>query len=179
MVKTAPAQSQQFYAGDREIWREWLQKNHTKTKNVWLILYHKHSGKPSVTYQDAVEEALCFGWIDSRSNKRDDESSYLFFARRSPKSTWSKKNRERAERMISAGLMTSRGMEMITIAKNTGRWTALAEVQNSIITTDLKEALAKKPIAEKNFSAFTPSSKRIILEWILKRQKTKNAPKTA
>jgi len=171
MAKTAPSPSQQFYAEDRKIWREWLQKNQTKTKSVWLILYHKDSGKPSVTYDDAVEEALCFGWIDSKPNKRDDESSYLFFARRNPKSNWSKKNRERAERMISAGLMTSAGMEMITLAKDTGRWTALEEVQNSVIPTDLKEAFSMKPIAEKNFSEFPPSSKRIILEWILSARK--------
>jgi uncharacterized protein YdeI (YjbR/CyaY-like superfamily) len=177
MAKTASSQSQQFYAEDRKIWREWLQKNHTKTKSVWLILYHKDSVKPSVTYDDAVEEALCFGWIDSKPNKRDDESSYLFFARRNPKSNWSKKNRERAERMISLGLMTSSGMEMIALAKNTGRWTALEEVQNSVIPTDLKEALAIKPIAEKNFSEFPPSSKRIILEWILNAKKPETRQK--
>jgi uncharacterized protein YdeI (YjbR/CyaY-like superfamily) len=80
MAKTAPSQSQQFYAKDRKIWREWLQKNHTRTKSLWLILYHKDTGKPSVTYDDAVEEALCFGWVDSKLNMRDDESSNLFFA---------------------------------------------------------------------------------------------------
>lgn len=177
MVKTAPSPSEQFYAEDRKIWREWLQKNHTGTKSVWLILYHRDSGKPSVTYDDAVEEALCFGWIDSKPNKRDDENSYLFFARRNPNSNWSKKNRERAERMISEGLMTSAGMEMITVAKNTGRWTALEEVQNAVIPDDLKEALAMKPTAEKNFSEFPPSSKRIILEWILNARKLKTRQK--
>jgi uncharacterized protein YdeI (YjbR/CyaY-like superfamily) len=170
MVKTAPSQSQQFYAEDRTIWRDWLQKNHNKAKSVWLILYHRDSGKPSVTYNDAVEEALCFGWIDSKANMRDDESSYLFFTRRSPKSNWSKNNRERAERMINQGLMTNAGMD-ITLAKNTGRWTALEEVQNSVVPTDLKEAFAANPIAEKNFSEFPPSSKRIILEWILNAKK--------
>lgn len=109
-----------------------------------------------MTYDDAVEEALCFGWIDSKPNKRDNESSYLFFARRNPDSNWSKKNRERAERMTREGLMTSAGMEMITLAKNTGRWTALKDVQNSVIPDDLKEAFAVRPTAEKNFSEFPP-----------------------
>jgi uncharacterized protein YdeI (YjbR/CyaY-like superfamily) len=91
--------------------------------------------------------------------------------------TGAKKNRERAERMISEGLMTSAGMEMITVAKNTGRWTALEEVQNAVIPDDLKEALAMKPTAEKNFSEFPPSSKRIILEWILNARKLKTRQK--
>jgi uncharacterized protein YdeI (YjbR/CyaY-like superfamily) len=177
MTATAPSQAQQFYAEDRKIWRGWLLKNHTKTKSVWLILYHKDSGKPSVSYDDAVEEALCFGWIDSKPNKRNNESSYLFFSPRNPKSNWSKKNRERAERMISAGLMTGAGMEMITLAKNTGRWTALEEVQDSVIPPDLKEAFTINPTAEKNFSEFPSSSKRIILEWILNAKKPETRQK--
>jgi uncharacterized protein YdeI (YjbR/CyaY-like superfamily) len=135
------------------------------------VLYHKESGKPSVTYDEAIEEALCFGWIDSKPNSRDMESSYLFFARRKAKSNWSKTNRERAERLIEQGLMTSAGMESITLAKKTGTWTALEEVQESVIPPDLKEAFATRPMAEKIFSEFPQSSKRIILEWILNAKK--------
>jgi uncharacterized protein YdeI (YjbR/CyaY-like superfamily) len=141
------------------------------------VLYHKESGKPSVTYDEAIEEALCFGWIDSKPNKRDKESSYLFFAKRNPKSNWSKTNRERAERMIEQGLMTGAGMESITLAKKTGTWTALEEVQKSVIPPDLKEAFDTRPMAEKNFSKFPPSSKRIILEWILNAKKTETRQK--
>lgn len=167
MPKTASSPSNQFYARDRKTWREWLTKNHAEAKNIWLVLYHKESGRPSVTNDEAVEEALCFGWIDAKPNKRDKESSYLFFARRNPKSNWSKTNRERAERLIEQGLMTSAGMESITLAKKTGTWTALEEVQNSVLPPDLREALAMNTLAEKNFTEFPPSSKRIILEWIL------------
>jgi uncharacterized protein YdeI (YjbR/CyaY-like superfamily) len=118
-------------------------------------------------YDEAVEEALCFGWIDAKPKKRDLESSYLLFARRNPKSNWSMSNRERAERMIGQGLMTEAGMEMITLAKKTGTWTALKEVQNSVVPPDLKRAFATNLTAETYFSAFPSSSKRIILEWIL------------
>jgi uncharacterized protein YdeI (YjbR/CyaY-like superfamily) len=167
MPKTTPSLSNQFYSRDRKTWRGWLKKNHATASNIWLVLYHKESGTPSVTYDEAVEEALCFGWIDAKPNKRDEESSYLFFARRNPKSNWCKTNRERAERLIEQGLMTSAGMESITLAKKTGTWTPLEEVQNSVLAPDLREALATNTLAEKNFAAFPPSSKRIILEWIL------------
>jgi uncharacterized protein YdeI (YjbR/CyaY-like superfamily) len=177
MPKTSPSPSNQFYARDRKIWREWLTKNHAEAKNIWLVLYHKESGRPSVTYDEAVEEALCFGWIDSKPNKRDSESSYLFFTRRNPKSNWSKTNRERAERMIEQGLMTSSGMESITLAKKTGTWTALEEVQKSVIPPDLKEAFATRPMAEKNFNEFPQSSKRIILEWIMNAKKSETRQK--
>lgn len=171
MAKKEPPQPDQFYAKDRRTWREWLGKHHTGYKSIRLILYHRNSGKPSVTYDEAVEEALCFGWIDSKPNTRDGESYYLLFARRNPKSNWSKANRERAERMIRQELMTEAGMEMITLAKNNGTWTALEDIQKSVVPPDLNEAFAASPTAEKNFSAFPPSSKRIILEWILNAKK--------
>jgi len=166
MAEAGPSPTDEFYARDCKTWRDWLERNHARTKSVWLILYHRDSGKPSVTSEEAEEEALCFGWIDSKPRKRDSESSYLFFAQRNPKSNWSRANRDRAERMIREGLMTPAGMAMIELAKKNGTWTALEEVQNSIIPQDLGEALAAVSAAEKNFSAFPPSSKRIILEWI-------------
>jgi uncharacterized protein YdeI (YjbR/CyaY-like superfamily) len=96
-----------FYAKNRKEWRTWLSKNHTKEKNVWLILYKKESDVPTVHYDEAVDEALCFGWIDSRPNKRDKQSYYLLFSKRSPKSNWSKANRQRAEVLIKQGLMAN------------------------------------------------------------------------
>ena len=157
----------QVYAEDRQAWRDWLQGHHDKQKNVWLIIYHKKSKTPSVAYDEAVEEALCFGWIDSKPNKRDDESYLLFFAKRNPKSNWSRLNRERAERMLEQGRMTQAGLEMIETAKQNGTWTALEAVQDSVIPPDLEQAFQKNEAAWENFSAFPPSSKRIILEWIL------------
>jgi uncharacterized protein YdeI (YjbR/CyaY-like superfamily) len=100
-----------YYAKNKAAWRDWLTKNSNATSAVWLIIYHKISDTPSLTYEEAVEEALCFGWIDSKPNKRDPESYYLFFSKRKPKSNWSKANRERAERMIQSKQMTNKGLE--------------------------------------------------------------------
>ncbi|MES2779125.1 MAG: hypothetical protein V4651_04420 [Bacteroidota bacterium] len=114
---------QAIYALSRIEWRNWLQENSQTEKSVWLILYHKKSKVESVNLNDATEEALCFGWIDSLCKKRDGESFYLTFTPRNPKkSKWSKPNRERAERMIATGLMTQNGQELIDIAKKTGKW---------------------------------------------------------
>ena len=114
---------QAVYAKTRKEWRKWLKQNGQSEKSVWLILYHKNSKVPGINLNDATEEALCFGWIDSLAKKRDAESFYLTFSPRNPKkSKWSKPNRERAEKMISEGLMTEHGQKLIDIAKETGKW---------------------------------------------------------
>ena len=114
---------QAMYAKTRKTWRTWLKRNSQSEKSVWLILYHKNSKTPCINLNDATEEALCFGWIDSLAKKRDDESFYLTFTPRNGKrSKWSKPNRERAERMIEQGLMTQYGQALIDLAKKTGKW---------------------------------------------------------
>jgi uncharacterized protein YdeI (YjbR/CyaY-like superfamily) len=160
-----------FYGATRKEWRKWLTKNHAAEKNVWLTIYHKGSKTPSVYYDEAVEEALCFGWVDSKANKRDDESFLLYFAQRKPKSNWSKANRERVAKLTALGLMTEAGQKMIDLAKKSGTWTALVAVQNSVVPPDLQKLFNKNKTAFKNFQAFPPSSKRIILEWILNARK--------
>jgi uncharacterized protein YdeI (YjbR/CyaY-like superfamily) len=156
-----------FHTKTRNAWRKWLEKNQSTAKSVWLILYHKKSKIPCITYDEAVEEALCFGWIDSKTNKHDAESYVLYFTRRSPKSNWSRSNRERVERLIEQGRMTASGGKMIDLAKKTGTWTALEDAQRSVIPDDLKKEFNKNKTAFNNFNAFSPSAKRIILEWIL------------
>ena len=111
-----------FYAKTRGNWRKWLQKNGQVEKSVPLIIHNKNSKTPSVNYVEAVEEALCFGWIDSKAMKRDEESRFQFFTPRKAKSNWSKSNIERAERMIKEGLMTPQGQQHIDIAKAAGKW---------------------------------------------------------
>lgn len=111
-----------FYAETRQQWREWLAKNGQAKNEVCLILYSKDSKTKSVGYPEAVEEALCFGWIDSLTNKRDPDSRYQRFSPRKPNSNWSKSNRERVERLINEGLMTEHGQKTITIAKENGKW---------------------------------------------------------
>jgi uncharacterized protein YdeI (YjbR/CyaY-like superfamily) len=164
-------------AATRSEWRKWLTKNHKRQEAVWLIIYHKELERQSVYYAEAVEEAICFGWIDSKPNKRDSESYYLFFAKRKEKSNWSKANRERAERMIAAGLMKPAGQAMIDIALKIGTWKALDKVQQNVIPVDLKKALQKNKKALTNFNAFPPSSKRIILEWLLNAKKSETRAK--
>jgi uncharacterized protein YdeI (YjbR/CyaY-like superfamily) len=119
---------QAVHAKTRMEWRNWLEENSQSEKSVWLILYHKKSKMKGVNINDATEEALCFGWIDSLAKKRDTESFYLTFTPRNPKGKWSKPNRERAVRMIEKGLMTEHGQKFIDIAKNNGRWEMITEL---------------------------------------------------
>ncbi len=164
-----------FYAKTQEEWRNWLGKNHRTEKSIWLIFYKKGSGIQSTNYSEALEEALCFGWIDSKANKRDDVSYYQYFAKRKPKSNWSKVNKEKVAKLIEKGLMTSAGFESIEIAKNNGSWSALDKVEELIIPEDLKLLFDKNKMAFKNWEQFPPSSKKGILGWILsaKRQETR------
>lgn len=168
---------QTFYAENAKTWRNWLQKNHAAAVSIWLIIYKKESGVPSIYYAEAVEEALCFGWIDSKPNKRDSKSYYQFFAKRNPKSNWSKVNKAKVEKLIKEKRMTKAGMAAIELAKQNGTWTALDEVDNSIIPDDLQKALMKNKIASTNFDAFPKSSKKIILEWILNAKKEETRKK--
>lgn len=156
-------------------WRKWLEKNGEKEKSVWLIIYKKASGVSSVTYKEAVEEALCFGWIDSKANVKDEISYYQFFAKRNPKSKWSKVNKEKVKELISDKRMHKTGLAAIEIAKQNGAWIALDEVDNLIVPSDLRKAFNKNKEALKNFNAFPKSSKKIILEWIgnAKREETR------
>lgn len=113
----------EVYAPTRAEWRVWLANNCQTEKAVWLILYHKKSQVPSINLNDATEEALCFGWIDSLAKKRDAESYYLTFTPRNPKrSNWSQPNKERVARMIQQGLMTEHGQKLVDLAKSTGKW---------------------------------------------------------
>jgi uncharacterized protein YdeI (YjbR/CyaY-like superfamily) len=166
-----------FYAKDRDAWRKWLQKNHDRERFVWLIIHHKKSDTPSVYYDEAVEEALCFGWIDSKPNKRDAESFYLYFAKRNPKSKWSKINKDRVERMIKAKRMHRSGLQMIRIAKENNTWTALDEVDKLVVPPDMKRAFSKDAQAKANFENFPPSTRRGILEWILSAKKEETRKK--
>ena len=150
----------------RKSWRDWLEKNHARAKSVWVILHNKHSKTPGLVMSEAVEEALCFGWIDSKALKRDDESRYQYFSPRKPKSNWSRINRERVERLTQGGLMTPAGQELIDIAKKNGTWEALVDVENAVIPSDLQQSLEKKKVALKNFEAFSASARRAILQWI-------------
>ncbi|MEL6672375.1 MAG: YdeI/OmpD-associated family protein [Bacteroidota bacterium] len=147
-------------------WRKWLAANHDSVASVWLVIYKKESGISSVYYPEAVDEALCFGWIDSKPNKRDAQSFFQYFSQRNPKSNWSKVNKEKIQRLLEAGKMAPAGLAMIEHAKQSGTWTALDEVEQLIIPPDLGEALDQYADARRYFEAFPPSTRRGILEWI-------------
>jgi uncharacterized protein YdeI (YjbR/CyaY-like superfamily) len=166
-----------FYAKTRDEWRKWLEQNCQSEKSVCLIVYHKKSKIPSVHFREAIEESVCFGWVDSSANKRDDESFYLLFSQRNPKSSWGKVSKERAEKMIKAGLMTRHGQAIIDLAKKTGTWEALSDAHNAVIPDNLQRLFDKNKTAFKNFQAFSPSSKRVILEWILKAKRPETRQK--
>lgn len=125
---------------DRKSLRKWLKKNHTQKESVWLILHKKNSTKGTLTYNDAVEEGLCFGWIDTKPNKIDDETYKLLFAPRKSKSMWSKINKEKIEQLKRAGLMQTAGLEKIEQAKKDGSWNLLDAVDKLEIPADLKKA---------------------------------------
>jgi len=146
--------------------RRWLKKNHRTKIEIWLIFYKKSSGKQTLTIAQAVEEALCFGWIDSKPNKLDAERSMLWFAPRKSGTGWSKINRDRVEKLIAAGLMAPAGLAKVEAARQDGSWYALEAVDALQIPPDLAAALAAFPEAARNFDAFPKSVKRGILEWI-------------
>ncbi|NQX40001.1 Uncharacterized conserved protein YdeI, YjbR/CyaY-like superfamily, DUF1801 family [Pedobacter steynii] len=166
-----------FYASTNEEWRNWLEENGAREKAVCLILYHKKSKTPCIDYKESIEHALCFGWIDSKANKRDEESSYLQFTPRKSKSNWSNVNKERVARMTAQGLMRPGGQAMIDLAKANGSWDMLADAQNTIIPWDLQKMFDKNIQAFENFQRFSPSSRRMILEWITKAKKEETREK--
>jgi uncharacterized protein YdeI (YjbR/CyaY-like superfamily) len=159
-----PANS--VHPNTRAEWRAWLEKNHTRTEGVWLITFKKATGKPRVEYDESVEEALCFGWVDSKPGKLDDERTMLYFAPRKAGSKWAKSNKERVARLIEAGLMAPAGLAKVDAAKRDGTWTALDAVEALEVPPDLAAALAQYPKATAYWEAFPRSVKRGILEWI-------------
>jgi uncharacterized protein YdeI (YjbR/CyaY-like superfamily) len=161
---------EQFYPKDRNAWRNWLQKNHNKFSGIWLVFYKTGTSKPRLPYDDMVEEALCFGWIDSLPRKIDDERSMLMFTPRKPKSVWSDLNKERVARLIRNGLMTKAGLEKIELAKQNGSWDTLTASNNAANNNELPKDLLKlfngKKEALTNFKAFSPSIRKQFMYWI-------------
>lgn len=150
----------------RAAWRAWLAAHHTEPGGVWLVTFKKASGKPRPSYNDVVEEALCFGWVDSLGRKLDGERTMLYFAPRKAGSGWSRPNKERIERLVASGQMTAAGLEKVEAAKRDGSWTVLDAVERLELPPDLVTALDERPGAAANFAAFPRSAKRGILEWI-------------
>lgn len=151
----------------RAAWRRWLARHHARAAGVWVVSWKKATGKPRIEYDALVAEALCFGWIDSKPNRLDDERTMLWFAPRKAGSGWSAPNKARVDRLIRDGLLASAGLAKIDAAKADGSWTALDAVEALEVPPDLARALRAAPPAQANFEAFPRSAKRGILEWIV------------
>ncbi len=166
----------QLYVTNRSQWRNWLSRHHIEEAEVWLIFYKKETSKPTIGYEDAVEEALCFGWIDSIIKKIDDERYARKFTPRKDDSKWSALNKKRANKMIKEGRMTDSGLAKIQIAKKTGLWDQDGRPQISLdVPPEFAKALAQNKKAKKNFDELAPSYRKQYIGWIkvAKRAETK------
>ena len=163
---------QQIYFQNRERWREWLEKNHNHSGGIFLIYYKKHTDKQSIPYNDAVEEALCFGWIDSIVKRIDDERYMQKFTPRNPKSLWSETNKKRVKNMIEQGKMTEAGSIKIKKAKENGKWFEANDVKKEfVLSEEFLELLSVDTKAKKSFDKQSPSQKKNYIQWIMSAKK--------
>jgi uncharacterized protein YdeI (YjbR/CyaY-like superfamily) len=151
------------HADDRATWRAWLEANHGVASGAWLVTWRASSGRVGLDYMEAVEEALCFGWVDSTAGRVDDDRGKLYFAPRKVRSAWAATNKARVERLIAEGRMASAGLAAIERAKANGSWEILDSVERLEIPADLAEALDAHPSAAVNFAAFPPSARKQLL----------------
>jgi uncharacterized protein YdeI (YjbR/CyaY-like superfamily) len=152
---------------DRAAWRAWLAERPEQTAGIWLAMPRKGSNASAPTYDEAVEEALCYGWIDPTANTLDEQWSLLYFAPRKRGSAWARTNKERIERLEREGLIAPAGREVIDRAKQDGSWSALDSVEAGEVPDDLAAALQANPTAAGYFDAFPPGAKKQILWWVV------------
>ncbi len=166
-----------FYPKNQAEWRNWLQENHLSKLNIWLVYYKKKSKIESITWSEAVDVALCFGWIDSKRISIDTETSHQFFSKRKPKSTWSKINKNKVEKLIEHGLMSEAGFKSIKTAKQNGSWTILDEVEELIVPEDLETEFAKNTKSKEFYFSLSNSIKKMILYWLVSAKTTETRQK--
>lgn len=167
LMKRIDKETETVCPANREQWRAWLQEHHADKQSVWLVYHKKKSATPTLTWSEAVDEALCFGWIDSQVKSIDGHTYRQFFSRRKPTSVWSKINKEKVKQLIDNGLMTPAGLTAIDIARQNGSWTILDEVDALVIPPDLEAAFQENPNAERYFLDLNKSSKRAFLQWLV------------
>ena len=165
-------ENESFNPTDRQTWRNWLSRNHSSSKGVWLRIQKKNSTKTGIVLEDAVEEALCFGWIDSKLKTVDENSFKLLLTPRKKGSVWSRINKQRIEKLTGQGLMTAAGLQKAEAAQLDGSWTRLEAVYEITLPEDFRNSLAADLAAQKNFEGFSNSVKRQILWWIESAKKT-------
>lgn len=148
-------------------WRGWLAEHHTRTQGVWLVQYKPRTGKPAIPYEEAICEALCYGWVDSTYRPLDDERGMLWWSPRRKGSVWARSNKERVARLEAEGRMTDAGRAVIAAAKADGSWSILESVEALTVPDDLATAFAARPGSIERWEAFTPSAKRPYLLWVV------------
>ena len=160
-------ETETYYPKSRTDWRKWLEKNHESEQSVWLVHFKSSTKVASLTWSEAVDEALCFGWIDSTRKTIDEERYMQYFSKRKPNSMWSKINKEKVDQLIQNNQMTQAGLASVEIAKQNGSWTFLDEVEALVIPEDLAAALADHEGAIDYFDGLSKSAKKILLHWII------------
>ena len=160
------SQLEQIYVENRAAWRRWLASNHARSPGIWLVFDKKSSRPDRLAYGDAVEEALCYGWIDSLVRRIDEARYEQVFVPRKPTSTWSRLNKDRVARLIEQGLMAEAGLDAIERAKANGTWTTLDTVEALVVPEDLTTALRRTKGAAEGFASFSPSNRKAYLYWI-------------
>lgn len=166
---------EEFCPNDKKDWRDWLELNHNKKEAVWLIFYKKKSPNYNLSWSESVDEALCFGWIDSTKKAIDNEKYRQYFCKRKPKSNWSKINKDKVKTLMDLGLMKEAGYKTIEVAKENGSWTILDKVEALVIPEDLKSAFKKYKGSMEYFNSLSKSVKKQHLYWIVsaKRNETR------
>ncbi len=160
-------EAESFCPSNVEEWRAWLTKNHQSKQSVWLIYYKKGAGVPSITWSEAVDQALCFGWIDSTAKAIDEHRFRQFFCKRKPTSVWSKINKEKVQRLIKGGLMAPAGLASIDVAKKNGSWAILDEAEELIVPKDLSAAFRKHKRSKAFFTGLSKSVRKAMLQRIV------------
>nr|WP_321412048.1 YdeI/OmpD-associated family protein [uncultured Carboxylicivirga sp.] len=155
-----------FTPKSRAEWRQWLDKNHAAKQAIWLIYYKSSAKASSISWSEAVDEALCFGWIDSTRKTIDDDRFMQYFSKRKPNSSWSLINKKKVANLIENKQMTKAGYDSIETAKRNGSWTKMDEIEALVIPADLTEELKKYENATEYFDTLSKSNKKILLYWI-------------
>jgi uncharacterized protein YdeI (YjbR/CyaY-like superfamily) len=165
-IKTKPTDLPVVHPRSRRAWRQWLVRHHATSAGAWLVLDKGRDRTRGLGWNEAVDEALCFGWIDGKANAIDEKTFKLMIKPRNPKSGWSAINKRRVERLIAEGLMAAAGLAKIEVAKRNGAWTSLDAAESLAMPEDLGTAFRANRRAATNYEAFPPSSKKLILTWI-------------
>ncbi len=160
-----------FCPSNKDEWREWLEKNHKKEESIWLIFYKKKSANFNLSWSQAVDEAICFGWIDSVKKSLDEERYIQYFTKRKPTSIWSKINKNKVETLTKQGLMSDAGLKCVRIAKENGSWTILDIVEKLIIPEDLERNFQQYPNSKDYFQSLSVVIRKRLLYWVISAKK--------